>query len=1199
MAVTVASDFANQEGTDMSRVLYKVVLLSVVLSLSLAGPVFASAPAAPQGQPAPASQALPLLPASVEPAPARSPAIAPSDVVTFTILHINDFHGRLQPAGSDPGIARLAYQINAIRAAVPADTSALFDAGDIMQGTLLSNLFHGESTIDVYNLVGFDAATFGNHEFDWGQTVLISRTEEANFPFVSSNIVVNNTGNCNTAGWESPSWTRPWMTMTLGTAPNDITLGLFGVTSLETPFITIASATEGLCFRDPVESIQHYRNDVLAAGADMLIVLSHIGYEDGGYGYGLPVYGDKTLAARLNTAGTPVHMIIGGHSHTNVATPGTMIGSTLVVQANRQSRNLGRATVTFDTATQTVTGLTWQNIAISTSGAQDAAVQARVDLWANDPDYLARINQEVGYTAVNIVRNYYGDSLMGAFVNDAIYNDLNNDAYPENDVDMVFNNPGGLRADITGISGTTVITYGTLYNVLPFGNATVVGDMTGAAIWELLNQSAHQSNGAIQVSGIRYAYYRYTDTLPGPQPWAWGVVSATVRNRDTGDWEPLVLTRTYRIATNEFLAPAGQDTFLAFKYVTNLSYWGDMLDGVIRWVSSTYTISNPYSATLDGRISRIGTATSGPIIPVTILHHNDPHGYMQSGSFTSGGSTYYYGMARLSTLINQERAHNPSRTVLLNAGDTIQGDSMMYFYRTAPMGYSADGATLPVTMTIHPMMAVMNAMNYTAMVLGNHEFNFGNQVFNSVLYQANFPILAANLSDDGRYGLSLVPVAPYARVWLPGPSGQIKLAILGITNHRVPQYEMPDNIAGLTFSDPIVTAQTFGPWLASTNDAVVALTHIGFTTNPANVELDDRVDTTLAAQAVGIDAVIGGHSHTNPDVLKTDATSVAGRGTFKYLPSIIGGPGNTPVIVNQAYRYNTYLGEVVLGLLPRAGGGYDVVARAGRYIQVTSSTAEDPAITSIIAPYLSRLNVYNNTNVGQTTVPIDARTAYTQETNAANLQADASVWELAQHGIDVDFHLSGATTNAYVAATATPTTPVMLTIANMFTLVPYENSLVVFRMNGPQIKTILERAYRNYFYYRYVPGRGGYSYYTTCMLDINSVGQITYRDSYPRYPDGNNVLSLTINGVPVDFTDANTYYNVSTVNYLAAGSCNFNNGGVTIWPLDQIIYNTQYYVRDAVIHYIQNAGTVSPAIEGRLQFLGMPYFIALPFLTRP
>jgi hypothetical protein len=56
---------------------------------------------------------------------------------------------------------------------------------------------------------------------------------------------------------------------------------------------------------------------------------------------------------------------------------------------------------------------------------------------------------------------------------------------------------------------------------------------------------------------------------------------------------------------------------------------------------------------------------------------------------------------------------------------------------------------------------------------------------------------------------------------------------------------------------------------------------------------------------------------------------------------------------------------------------------------------------------------------------------------------------------------------------------------------------------------------------------------------------------------------------------------------------------VTIWPLDQIIYNTQYYVRDAVIHYIQNAGTVSPAIEGRLQFLGMPYFIALPFLTRP
>ena len=125
-------------------------------------------------------------------------------------------------------------------------------------------------------------------------------------------------------------------------------------------------------------------------------------------------------------------------------------------------------------------------------------------------------------------------------------------------------------------------------------------------------------------------------------------------------------------------------------------------------------------------------------------------------------------------------------------------------------------------------------------------------------------------------------------------------------------------------------------------------------------------------------------------------------------------------------------------------------------------------------------------------------------------------------------------------------------------------------MNGPQLKAVLERAYRNYYYYKYVPGYGGYSYYTTCMLDTNFGNQIKYNDLYPAPydPTKQYVVSLTVNGKEVDFNDASTYYRVSTVNYLAAGSCNFNDGGVSLWPLDQIVADTQYYVRDAVIDYI-------------------------------
>jgi 2',3'-cyclic-nucleotide 2'-phosphodiesterase (5'-nucleotidase family) len=167
----------------------------------------------------------------------------------------------------------------------------------------------------------------------------------------------------------------------------------------------------------------------------------------------------------------------------------------------------------------------------------------------------------------------------------------------------------------------------------------------------------------------------------------------------------------------------------------------------------------------------------------------------------------------------------------------------------------------------------------------------------------------------------------------------------------------------------------------------------------------------------------------------------------------------------------------------------------------------------------------------------------------------------------------------------------------MFTAMPYENSLVVISMNGPQLKAVLERAYRNYYYYKYVSGYGGYSHYTTCMLDTNAGNRIRYDDQYPTLPNGNNVISLTIGGIPVDFTNATKYYNVSTVNYLAAGSCNFNDAGVSLWPLSQIVADTQYYVRDAVIDYVTAEGTVSPTIEGRVLF--GKYMFFLPWIFVP
>ncbi|PWB53566.1 MAG: hypothetical protein C3F13_09155 [Anaerolineales bacterium] len=1133
---------------------------------------------------------------------------APAVPVTFSILHHNDFHGQLEPSGSNPGLARLANTVNGVRTAVGAGNVLLLDAGDEMQGSLLSNIWQGEPVIAAYDLMGYDAATFGNHEFDWGQDVLTARTGEATYPYVSANIVVNDTGNCNTAGWTSPDFATPYTILTVGD-PVQVKVGVIGVTTQETPYITIAEATDGLCFKDPKDSILHYY-DELNAQVDVIVVLSHLGFNDGGYGYGFTVYGDKTLAQKLIDAGKPVDLIIGGHSHTDLATA-TVVGPTTVAQAHYNGRKLGRADITVQPSG--AVSIVWTRLTIGTSDPQDSAVAALIATYATDPDYLALINQPIGYAQTDLLRDYNGDNMMGDFVDDAIYEYLNNDAEPTNDVDLFLNNAGGIRIDWcdkwdAGLGqwiwssaaadcqpglwahDPLLLTYGQMFQILPFGNATIVGDMTGAQILDLINQSATLFKGAIQPSGIRYSFYRYSDALPGPQPWAWGGYDVEVFDKVADAWVPLDLEKTYRVGTNEFLAPAGQDGYVQFKYMTNISYWGDMLNAVNAHVAATYgTPETAYKGpdgdgTLDGRITRDGTDAGGSIVPITVLHHNDSHGNLVKGS--------YVGYSQLAAKITQERAHNPTRTLLLNAGDSFQGDSMMYYFKSAALGYAADNTPLDPALQINPLMAAFNLMNYDAMTLGNHEFNFGSQIFTSSMSQATFPVLQANLEDTGAYGIAQVPVQDYVLKSV-GPEG-INVAILGIGNHRVPNYELPSNIPGLTFTDPMAKAQELSDALRATNDVVLALTHIGFTENPGSVEIDNNVDTYMAANVSGLDMIVGGHSHTNP---------VYGFGPYKFLPTFVAGPNNTPVLINQAYRYNNTLGENVIGLRPDGNGGYEVVSRAGRYISIALTDQEDPAIQAIAAPYVALLSEYNNTIIGTTTQPIDTTNAYIAETNAANLQADAAVHELeVLNSIPVDFHLSGAMTRPSAQANwimfddATPVNPVPMKVSDMFTLMPYENSLVVLEMNGPQLKAVLERAYRNYYYYNYVPGYGGYSYYTTCMVDINSGGQITYNDIFDQAYDPNKsyVVSLEFDGHQVDFNDADTYYRVSTVNYLAAGSCNFNNGGVSLWPLDQIVNDTQFYVRDAVIHYVQAEETVNPLVEGRLQFI---YDTQAPVIT--
>ncbi len=149
----------------------------------------------------------------------------------------------------------------------------------------------------------------------------------------------------------------------------------------------------------------------------------------------------------------------------------------------------------------------------------------------------------------------------------------------------------------------------------------------------------------------------------------------------------------------------------------------------------------------------------------------------------------------------------------------------------------------------------------------------------------------------------------------------------------------------MTFSDPIVKAQELSDLLRPTNDVVIALTHIGFTENPASVEVDANVDTNLVAnRRSGC-----GHRRAQPYRSRHRLWRLQVPADLLSLD-----PNGMPVIINQAYRYNNTLGEIFIGLRAKAGGGYEVVSQAGQYIYcVSASTAEDAAIKAIVDPYVA------------------------------------------------------------------------------------------------------------------------------------------------------------------------------------------------------------------------------------------------------
>jgi 2',3'-cyclic-nucleotide 2'-phosphodiesterase (5'-nucleotidase family) len=482
------------------------------------------------------------------------PGVAVSGpAVHVTILHVNDFHGRLLPAqpksaldnAPTGGAALLAGRIRQEREKNPGGT-VLLSAGDMFQGTPASNLFHGAPVLEIMNSAAFDAMALGNHEFDWGVDVLRELRAGSAFPFLSATIADN-------AGRILPPIAPYVMMERMG-----IRIAVVGVSTPDTPYTTRRDNVEGLDFLDPAVALPEVLRQVRSKGAAVVVVLSHLGFEE-----------DRKLASAV----PGIDLIVGGHSHTTVTAP-VRVGGTVVAQAGSHGMYLGVVRFEVDPESGSVSYRDSGSGLLPVSAA--AGAPAEPDVSRIVEGYQARLAGEfrrvVGTAEVDLVRNGDAESNVGNLLCDA--------ARTATGADVAFMNAHGIRADLP----RGEITMEQVYTVLPFENTLVTVELSGKGILSALERSATLESGMLQVSGMKMR-------VDLSRPKGGRVSDALIGGA------PLDPKRRYRVALNDFLA-AGGDRFDSFREGSGAVPGGNFRDAVLEYLRTR----SPVRPRVEGRI---------------------------------------------------------------------------------------------------------------------------------------------------------------------------------------------------------------------------------------------------------------------------------------------------------------------------------------------------------------------------------------------------------------------------------------------------------------------------------------------------------------------------------------------------------------------------------------------------------------------
>lgn len=503
--------------------------------------------------------------------------------------------------------------------------------------------------------------------------------------------------------------------------------------------------------------------------------------------------------------------------------------------------------------------------------------------------------------------------------------------------------------------------------------------------------------------------------------------------------------------------------------------------------------------------------TAAGDVTLTLLSTTDSHGHLLAWDDMTNRPANW-GLAKIAALVETIRATEPN-VLLLDCGDTIEGTPLAYYF-------NVKDPSPP-----NPEIAVMNAMHYDAMEVGNHEFNFGERVMWKAKRESHFPWLAANLKQTYTSGV------PYFQPYIIKKVGGVRVGIVGFVTPGVPHWEIPSHYRGYTFEPIVDAARRVIPEVRAKCDLVVAIVHSGLDRNPKTgapfsgyTLNDENAAWELAESEPSIDVLFYGHTHQEMPQLMVNG-----------------------VLMAQAKNWGESLARADVKLHRESNGRWKVVSKRSTTIRPQTDAPQDAAIVKLVEPYQKIVEKYLDTPIATLDKPLNGTLARYEDEPLVDLiqraqlqyaHADVSLATLFIPSV----HLAAGT----------------VTIRDAFGIYPYEDTLYGVEITGAQLKDALEHAASFYPEWPAPAGKPmrlpGY--------DADSAEGVAYEMDLTK-PVGSRITNLTFRGKPISVTQK---FRVAINNYRYTGG-----GGYSAFKGLPVVYRSTEEVRDLIIAYLEKA----------------------------